>query len=453
MTQSQLRAGGSPRRLSGFRWSVFGALLLASAALGPTASATWSIVVVNKETKEVAVGSATCLSSFDLLAGLPVMLVDVGGAAAQSRVDSGGTNRQRIRLHMGLLGTHPLQILRELERFDGSHQSRQYGIVDTDGRVATFTGSEAGPFAGGLVGRMGPLHYAIQGNVITGLPVLLEAERALRETPGDLPEKLMAAMEAARAMGGDGRCSCNPNDPPGCGSPPPEFEKSAHIAFMIDARSGDTDGGCSSSGCAGGNYYMRFNVAFQPLEAPDPVFQLRTAFDIWRAGLLGVPDHVRTTAELDPPQLPTGEQGVSTMTVTLRDWQDNPVDGTGITLAVTHATGSDGITTVSDIRHLGGGVFQATLTGNGTPGRDRFLVRLTGEIRAVVVIPYAVLPTGSIADLDRNGVVDGDDLELFAGCMGGPETVSGDACARARLTSDRDVDLEDFLRFMREVGE
>ena len=37
--------------------------------------------------------------------------------------------------------------------------------------------------------------------MITGQPVLDQAEAALRNTPGGIPEKLMAAMEAARAMG------------------------------------------------------------------------------------------------------------------------------------------------------------------------------------------------------------------------------------------------------------
>ena len=52
----------------------------------------------------------------------------------------------------------------------------------------------------------------------------------------------MAAMQAARSMGGDGRCSCSPTLPTSCGSPPPSFTKSAHIAYMMVARAGDTEG-------------------------------------------------------------------------------------------------------------------------------------------------------------------------------------------------------------------
>ena len=42
-------------------------------------------------------------------------------------------------------------------------------------------------------------------------------------------ERFMAGLQAGRALGGDGRCSCSFNDPTSCGVPPPDFEKSAHL--------------------------------------------------------------------------------------------------------------------------------------------------------------------------------------------------------------------------------
>ena len=67
---------------------------------------------------------------------------------------------------------------------------------------------------------IGDIVYAVQGNVLTGPAVITAAEQAIRTTPGDLAEKLMAAMEASRFFGGDGRCSCNGNSPTQCGAPP-----------------------------------------------------------------------------------------------------------------------------------------------------------------------------------------------------------------------------------------
>jgi hypothetical protein len=422
-----------------------------------TARGTWSIVVCNKQSKEVGIASATCLTSFDLLTGLPMVLVDVGAGAAQSQIDSGETNRRRMRLQMQFLQTHPIEIIRLLGLSDSSHQNRQYGIVDTKGRMATFTGANAGPFADGITGRFGDWSYAIQGNVITGLPVLRRAEDALIHTPGDLPEKLMAAMEAAREMGGDGRCSCRPNDPPGCGSPPPEFEKSAHIGFMVVTRTGDTDGSCGSGGgCANGSYFMRFNVRFQSQSDPDPVFQLRDMFDTWRAALIARPDAVRSTVALDPPRLPVGEEAMSTMTLAVRDWQGNAVDGDSVTVSVTHAGDSDGIAAIGAVQHVGGGVFEIPLTGSGAAGRDRFTVEIDDGQRPVFPIPVPVLFTGSPADFNHDGVVDETDFALFGECFIGPEktfTQQQEQCLITnRLDDDGDLDISDFAIFSAEFG-
>lgn len=213
--------------------------------LAGSADATWSIILIDTTTGEVAAGSATCLTGFDLRANTPVLIVGVGAATAQSFVDSLGQNRGLIRDQL-LKGTHPEDIIDLLAVFDTGHQTRQYGIADTRGGVATFTGTSAGAWAGGevgsFVGRTGEIVYAIQGNVLTGEPVVLQAVQAAIETEGDLAEKLMASMFAAYMMGGDGRCSCSGADPTGCGSPPDEFDKSAHIAYMLIARAGDTDG-------------------------------------------------------------------------------------------------------------------------------------------------------------------------------------------------------------------
>ncbi len=210
-------------------------------SLAGSASATWSIVIVNTRTGEVAAASATCLTGFDLQANTPVMLTGIGAATAQSAVDSDSSNRTFIRDRLNF-GTAPQDILAGLLTFDSSPQSRQYGMVDVAGRAATFTGTQAGRWAGGRTGRVGDLVYAVQGNVLTGPPVVDFAVAAIENTPGDIPAKLMAAMEAARLYGGDGRCSCTTGTPDSCGSPPLTFTKSAHIAYMLIARAGDRDG-------------------------------------------------------------------------------------------------------------------------------------------------------------------------------------------------------------------
>lgn len=209
---------------------------------------TWSMLIVDTRTGEIAVGSCTCLTNLDLQALTPVLVVGVGACTAQSAGDTSQLNRTFIRDRL-LEGVAPSDILQGLSVFDQAHLSRQYGFVDAQGRTATFTGSGAGAWAGGQTGSFyynyagytGHIAYAVQGNVLTGSPVVEAAVDAIRNTDGDVAARFMAGMEAARAMGGDGRCSC-PGGVTTCGAPPTTFTKSAHIGYMLIARAGDRDG-------------------------------------------------------------------------------------------------------------------------------------------------------------------------------------------------------------------
>ena len=415
------------------------------------AHATWSIIIVDTATSEIAVGSATCLIEFDLQAELPVVIVDLGAACAQALIDWGATNRMQI--HGALLtGTPPDDIIAQLQDSDTSHEQRQYGIVTVEGRATTFTGHETLDFADGIVGESGALVYAIQGNVLTGGPVIDEAEQAILTTSGDLPEKLMAAMEAASLMGGDGRCSCYlPEHPTLCGSPPVTFDKAAHIGFMIVARTGDAGGVCDPvNGCANGDYYLNFNVADQLATDPDPVLQLRALFDAWRADLVGRPDAVQSTASVSPSSFPADGTGSATLTVTPRDWQETFVAEDGLVVTVVHAPDSDHVTTIGPVVADGGGVYHVELTGTHRTGRDHFLVTADDGGRPAVVIPRPSLLSIALTDLDRDGDVDRNDLGSFSLCVTGPSGPVPPECTGSDGNRDGSVDLRDFGRFQRE---
>src|SRR5687767_7720218 len=77
------------------------------------AAATWSIILIDTRTGEVAAGSATCLASFDLRAATPVLIPGVGAATAQSFVDSTGQNKVFIRDRLAL-GVAPSDIVTQL---------------------------------------------------------------------------------------------------------------------------------------------------------------------------------------------------------------------------------------------------------------------------------------------------------------------------------------------------
>ncbi len=413
------------------------------------ALATWSIIIVDTETGEIAVGSATCLDNFDLQLHLPVVIVDIGAACAQSMVDSTASNRMTIHEQF-LLGTPPEEILEILARNDSSHQARQYGIVDTRGRAVTFTGTEDGPHASGVTGQSGSLVYAIQGNVLTGAPVVLDAEQAVLTTPGGLPEKLMAAMEAARAMGGDGRCSCSFLNPEFCGVPPIDFDKAAHIGFMIVTRGGDIDGVCTQdSGCASGDYFMNFNIPFQAQSDPDPVLQMREAFDAWRADLVGEPDAVHSIVTLDPPWLRVHGASSATMTVTLRDWLDDIVPGGSLSVSVNYAEGSDMVAMPWQPVYIGDGVYQIPIHRLGNSGVDVYDVKVSGGGRPVVLLPRPTFRVVNMEDFDGDGDVDPFDYSELAGCLTGPDGAPVAECVVSDVDRDDDVDLSDFARFQK----
>ncbi len=84
---------------------------------------------------------------------------------------------------------------------DERRETRQLGVVRADGAAAAHTGSECNAWAGH---RTGP-GYAAQGNILAGEDVVLEIERAYLAAAGTLAERLVAALEAGQAAGGDSR--------------------------------------------------------------------------------------------------------------------------------------------------------------------------------------------------------------------------------------------------------
>jgi uncharacterized Ntn-hydrolase superfamily protein len=384
-------------------------LSMAAAVAAPAvADATWSIVLVDKKTGEVAVGCATCLEGLNLELYCPVVLVGIGTANAQSQIDSTGANRMYIWTKMQE-GRAPVAIIADLSSLDPQHQNRQYGIADTNGRKTTFTGANDGQWAGGVSGRVGSVYYAIQGNVLAGQAVVDDAEQAIKDTEGDLAEKLMAAMEAAQRDGGDGRCSCDPVDPDRCGAPPPGFDpskdKSAHIGYMIVARVGDTDGTCdATNGCANGTYYMNLNVKNQHASDPDPVIQLRGLFDDWRESWRGRPDHLLSTATLDDVSLPGNGTSTTAMTIVLNDWEGNPVGHGGATVTVAHSKNSAGLSTIGQAIDQGDGSYVVPIIAGIGQGIDEYQIVVDDGLGPVTLYPFPTLPQTPTLTADATNI-------------------------------------------------
>lgn len=375
---------------------VWGALSLLALVL--PASATWSIVAVNMRTGEVAVASATCLTLTDLERFVPVILVGKGAAAAQSLGDMGGVNRQFIFNAFRNVNSDPQSILDSLSISDPSHQTRQYGIVSfAGGGPVTFTGSNAGAAASGVVGQSGDYVYAIQGNVLTDDLVVLAAETAFVNTNGDMGQRLMASMQAARALGGDGRCSCSTGSPTTCGAPPPSFTKSAHCGFIVVARMGNLDGSCNGlRGCATGTYYLNLNVRGSAASATslDPVLKLQNRYDAWRAARVGSPDGVLSSVS-GVDSIPADGVTQRSFTVQLVDLDGTPLTKGGALVSVRHLDPSVGIASLGAVQDNGDGSYSFSVTAGTSVGTDQLVVKADDGFLRPDLFPYLTLRSES----------------------------------------------------------
>jgi uncharacterized Ntn-hydrolase superfamily protein len=365
------------------------------------ASATWSIVVSNSETGELAIGSATCVPGLKLKLYAGVMVVGKGAGQAQAAPDFTGENREKIA--NGLLqGLTAEEILELLKNTDPHIHTHQYGIVDLLGGAATHTGSKTGAWTSGLVGHFGPMAYAIQGNVLTGEEVVIHAEEALIHTPGDLGQKLMAAMQAAKYYGGDGRCSCDESKPAECGSPPvrhgdeDDSWKSAHVGYMVLARIGDVDGTFSLfKGFANGSYYMDLRAKNSP---QDPVDTLQDHFDAFRASKSGHPDHLLSEKTIHPKMIRADGLSKAYLYIALMDIDNQRVyQGVQRTLSITHHPDSAGATKIGPVEDHGDGTYTVMLSSTLETGTDIFQIVVNdamtpgNEEGAVTLYPFPTL--------------------------------------------------------------
>jgi uncharacterized Ntn-hydrolase superfamily protein len=99
-------------------------------------------------------------------------------------------------------GEAPEDIVRLLTERDEGREHRQFHLIDAQGRNAAFTGGRCVGWAGHLLGD----NVSVAGNMLEGPQVVAAALRAYQDSGElSLPERLMTALEAAEAVGGDKR--------------------------------------------------------------------------------------------------------------------------------------------------------------------------------------------------------------------------------------------------------
>jgi len=155
---------------------------------------TYSIVARDKETGEF--GVAVQSHYFQVSPAVPWALAGVGAVATQSQIN---ISYGPLGLELLQAGYTAEQALKALTSGDPHADVRQCAIVDATGAAAAHTGTKCIPAAGHRVGD----GFSCQANLMEKDTVWDAMADAYLSTAAPLPERMMAALEAAEAEGGD----------------------------------------------------------------------------------------------------------------------------------------------------------------------------------------------------------------------------------------------------------
>src|SRR4029450_8340974 len=275
-------------------------LAIVLAGVSP-AFATWSVIAVDSRTGQVIIASATCVRqagfpqrqpvpSRDLMDVQAVIVPGIGVAACQAGADNTRENQMLVYAELKK-GTPPTQILELLKKHEAARKSedqmerRQFGILAIpDGKQITAQNNRAGFNGTGnsrsslyFSGQVGPsIFYQVQGNTLLGDAVVYQAALSFTRAAGTLADRVMAAMEAADANGGDPRCNCGVSvlDFVPCDN------KTAHVAYIAIADKMDKTGTSHNDG----QYFAYLSVTDDNTrkgESRTPVKTLRLRYNAW----------------------------------------------------------------------------------------------------------------------------------------------------------------------------
>ncbi len=179
-----------------------------------SAFATFSIVARDPKTGDI--GVAVQSHWFAVGQTVPWAESGVGAVATQSFIDPA---YGKLGLDLMRSGKSAPDALRGLLMADGACDVRQVAMIDTAGNVATFTGANDIQSAGGIAGagaagvkipcgKTGGTFttgrdFAVQANLMANDRIWPAMDKAFRESAGDLAGRILAALDAAQAAGGD----------------------------------------------------------------------------------------------------------------------------------------------------------------------------------------------------------------------------------------------------------
>jgi uncharacterized Ntn-hydrolase superfamily protein len=157
---------------------------------------TYSIVARDPDTGEL--GAAVQSHWFAVGANVIHAEAEVGAVATQAFVDPGYGPRG---LDLMRVGRAAPDALAQLLAADELREIRQVAMIDAQGRAAAHTGNRTLPEASHIVGAQ----FTVEANMMLNATVPKAMAHAFQATSGDLAHRMLAALDAAEAEGGDVR--------------------------------------------------------------------------------------------------------------------------------------------------------------------------------------------------------------------------------------------------------
>lgn len=237
---------------------------------------TWTIVALDPATGDVGIAGASCVPvKIDAIAAL---VPGKGVATTQAAFNSVNRDKALLALDAGVTAQEVISAALEL---DDDEEDRQYGVVTLNGgevHVAAYTGEDAHPWSGAITDTTAAV--SVQGNILVSEEVVQSAYAAFTDaTLGDvhLADRLMRAVEAGSAAGGDSRCNQQ------------DVEQTAAATFIMVARNGDGAYSVPSFGLTAINDPNKPWLALsvnEPVLGKNPIPELRSRYDEWRNATL-----------------------------------------------------------------------------------------------------------------------------------------------------------------------
>ena len=170
---------------------------------------TFSIIAFDPGTNEFGVGVQS--RAFGAGAAVPYAKVGVGAVATQASANRSYGPKAIALLEQGL---SPAEVVKRITDEDPGRDTRQVAVIDAKGRSAVYTGKRVidrnndpkdlvhlGGYAGHVTGE----NFSAQGNTLASAAVVEAMAAAYRSGKGSMAERLMDALDAAQAKGGDTR--------------------------------------------------------------------------------------------------------------------------------------------------------------------------------------------------------------------------------------------------------